>query len=265
MSQNMINKVSKEIEETGFPLELRIAEFLNTKDYLVAHSIFYVDEDEGKSREVDLRVLKNYEININNRKLWVRFCFLIECKRCQNKPWVFLSSNKTPFDIDYNKVPFLPNRNFLGKVDFDRIKIYQPFARYKKVARSYFEAFKNNERSENIFKALTTVVKATLFTMKKGFAYDKTSICFYYPLIILDGRLFQGILNNDKINVKEVNSVLVSFLYESSTFKEGKFSIPVLKETEVNDFFSNLDKTLNIIGNIAESNIRDAYPGITFS
>ncbi len=265
MSQNMIDKVSKEIEKTGFPLELRVAEFLNAKGYLVAHSIFYVDEDESKSREVDLRVLKNYEIKIKNRVLWVRFCFLIECKKCQNKPWVFLSSNKTPFDIDYNKVPFLPNRNFLGKVDFDRIKVHHPFAKYKKVARSYFEAFKNNERSENIFKALTTVVKATLFTMKKGFVYDKTSICFYYPLIILDGRLFQGTLSNGKIEVEEVNSVLVSFLYESSTLKEGKFSIPVLKETEIYDFFCNLDKTLNIIGNIAQSDIEDTYPGISFS
>jgi len=261
MSNDLNEKIKKEIEETGFPLELRISDFLNRNSYYVAHSSYFVDEDEKKSREVDLRALKNYEIDrINGRsvKAWVRNCFFIECKKSTKNPWVFLCSKKSSYDLDYDKIPCLPRIEFQDKKYLEILKEKHPFASFNIVGRSYFEAFK--QTSENIFKAITTVVKSTLYGMDKSFASGPMSVCYYYPMIILEGKLFQGILNNNKIEVKEVDSILLSFLYESKNRENSKFSIPIIQESKVSNFLKEMDEVLDFLGNLAMTNPTKFFP-----
>ena len=107
MVEDLIESVKEEVEKTEFPLELRVSNFLNNNSYYVAHSLYFIDEDEKKSREVDLRALKNYEIiKINDKytNAYIRNCFFIECKK-SDKPWVFLCSQKNSYDSDYNSIP----------------------------------------------------------------------------------------------------------------------------------------------------------------
>jgi len=263
MNDKLIAKIRKEVGKTGFPLELRIADFLNSRSYHVAHSIYYIDEDEKKSREVDLRVLKNFEIHeINNKKVkaWVRHCFCIECKKSKN-PWVFLSSPKNSYDPDYDKIPNLPKREFLEKSHLDIIKKKHPMGNTNSVGRSYFEAFKCS--SQGIFKAITTAVKSTLYNIDKEFASGDLSICYYYPLIILEGDLFQCVLNNKRLEIEKVDSVFLSFLYESKNRENSKFIIPIISESEVQKFFSKMDKVLDFIGNVAKNNPSKAFPTFT--
>ena len=123
--------------------------------------------------------------------------------------------------------------------------------------RSYFEANKKDtESSETIFKALTTVTKASLYTMKQ-WGRNKYDIAFYYPLVVYEGRLFQACLNKEEINVEEVDSVLASFLYESNYYKYGQFAIPVLKEVALDSFLNELDKTLDMVTGIVNSNLQE--------
>ena len=42
MSEDLIKKIKEDINKTGFPLELRIANFLTNNSYYVAHSIFFI-------------------------------------------------------------------------------------------------------------------------------------------------------------------------------------------------------------------------------
>ncbi|MGE5474886.1 MAG: hypothetical protein ACM3UU_11770 [Ignavibacteriales bacterium] len=263
MSDDILKKVIDETEKTGFPLELKVADVLENRGFYVAHSLYYVDEEENKSREVDIRALKNYIVedsNQGNPLKMVRYCLLIECKKSENKPWVFLSSKRRSYDADFYNVPYLPNRDFMQMEDYDKVELVHPFSEYSVMGKSYFEAFKNNETSEMIFKALTTTVKATLYTMKKEFGTSNQDICFYYPIIVFDGRLFEGTLNNGSFDMKEVDSVLVSFLYESSIYKEGHFAVPVIKESALNSFLDKLDKSLNTHGEIAKLRKSVAFP-----
>lgn len=237
MNENVIDKIKKEIEKTGFPLELRVAEFLTRRDYYVAHSLYYIDEEENKSREVDLRALHNTEIkNVDGKTKHIRNCLLIECKKSANKPWIFLSSSNSSYDPAYYDLPSLPSVNVLSFEEWDHFEKIHPFCRYNVLGRSYFEAFKNNESSEMIFKALTTAVKATLYTMKSEFGIAGDDLCYYYPLIVFDGDIFQAELRDGQITVEQVDSVLVSFLYKSPTYKSGEFAVPVLKESALPDF-----------------------------
>ncbi|MEE4562925.1 MULTISPECIES: hypothetical protein [Paenibacillus] len=52
--ENIIKKIQEEINKTGFPLELRVSKLLKNRGYFVNHSAYHIDEDEGKSREIDI-------------------------------------------------------------------------------------------------------------------------------------------------------------------------------------------------------------------
>jgi len=225
-------------------LELRVSSFLTDNSYYVAHSLYYIDEDEEKSREVDIRALKNYEIkkigDVDVRA-FIRNCFLIECKK-SDKPWIFLCSPKNSYDLDYVNIKSIPKREFIDEISIDILKKKHPFANFSVVGRSYSELSK--QTGENIFKAITTVVKSTSYFMEKKFASDETSICYYYPLIILEGKLFEGTLENNEIKVKEVNSILLSFSYTSKKGKSFNFLILVINEYEIPNFLKKFDEVL---------------------
>ncbi|MFZ5643495.1 MAG: hypothetical protein ACOY46_07885 [Bacillota bacterium] len=256
---SLFKKVIQEIEKTGFPLEMRVAEMLRMRGYLVTHSLYYIDEDENKSREVDLRAINNYEFVVDEDSYYVRNCLLIECKKSESRPWVILSSQKEVYDLSYETVPHLPSRRFIDRSDYDILEEIHPFGKYLLRGRSYFEAFKSNESGEMIFKAITTAVKATLYTMKKRFAAGDNSICFYYPIIVFDGVLYQATLCDGKISTEEVDSLLLTFLYESSPYINGQFTVPILKEKALPMFLEGLEKSLLEYGKIAERKAHQAF------
>ncbi|MBU7007736.1 hypothetical protein [Phosphitispora fastidiosa] len=258
----MLEKIKNEIEKTGFPLELRVADLLQGKDYYVAHSLYYVDEDEGKAREVDLRALKNaFTYNSDQSvRTTVRNCLIVECKKSASKPWVFLTSPKACYDADFYDLPFLPMQDFVI-LELEKLENTHPFALREVMGRSYFEAFKNGETGETIFKALTTVTKATSYFMKTRFGTDGTNnFCFYYPIIVFDGQLFKGELVNGRIEVEEVNSLLVSFFYPSKGYEFGRFAIPVIKECELTKFLDQLDECLQVLAENIDSYITNQPP-----
>lgn len=255
MSDDLYDRILLEINKTGFPLELRTAEVLKSRGYSVAHSLFYIDEDEGKPREVDLRALKMHEIKLDNRTFIVRHWLLVECKKTADKHWVFFGSEKGVYDPDHYLVPNTPDLGrFIHYTDYAKIKEVHPFNNYPVRCRSYFEIGKNNQSNEMIYKALTTATKASIYTMKKhgDATYD---ISFYYPIVVYDGRLFQAVIENDDTKLDEVDSVLVSFLYEPTSYKSVEFAIPVLKLKELDKFLIGLNNTLDVTGQIIEKDI----------
>ena len=69
--------------------------------YYVANNLYYVDLDEDKGREIDLRALKNYDFKIESKQYFVRHLLLIECKKSSKKPWVIFTSPETSYDSEY--------------------------------------------------------------------------------------------------------------------------------------------------------------------
>jgi hypothetical protein len=110
--------------------------------------------------------------------------------------------------------------------------------------RSYFEAFKNMESGDTIFKALTTSVKATIAMQKNKFGAQLSDLCFYYPLIVFDGKLFTAHLKNKNVVINEAEIVLVTFSYQSAKYKQESFTVPIMTENAFDPFFEDLEKTL---------------------
>lgn len=149
--KDLHKKILEKIDETGFPLELRVSKFLHDNNYIVANNIYYVDLDEGKGREIDIRAHKNYVIEDKGLQHYCRNSFYIECKKSKNKPWVIFTSPQTGYDVDLfnlgckGSMHDAKERWHIPEIMSPLHQIH-PFIKAKRLGRSYFEAFKGHER-----------------------------------------------------------------------------------------------------------------------
>jgi hypothetical protein len=257
-------KILDEINKTGFPLELRISKFLQENEYHIANNLYYIDLDENKGREVDMRALKNFRFKENDEEYFVRHCLLIECKRSTDKPWVIFTSPITAYDmgvysIDAQGFSKVFTQDIYGEERwrlYNKLDEIHPFNSYPRRGRSYFEAFKNKETGETIFKALTTSVKATIAMRDDSFASGGRSICFYYPIIVFEGKLFEAYFERNNMCVAEADSTIVSFFYESAKYKQNIFSVSLVTEGIFSNFVSKLDSVLSFWGEELKKNTK---------
>jgi hypothetical protein len=119
---------------------------------------------------------------------------------------------------------------FNSYAEIAKIKSVHPFTKFSKVARSFFEAFKGSESSEAIFKALTTVVKSSLYFSRND---DKEDIWILYPIVVFDGRMFDATINEiGEVSVLETEAVIFTYHYTTHDDKRT-ITIPIIREDAV--------------------------------
>jgi hypothetical protein len=90
MASSLSEYVINEIKKTGYPLEIKVSEILN-KQYITQYNELFIDEDENKSREIDVTAFslrKNIEQE-HIKPYHVQHDVVIECKKSETKAWVF--------------------------------------------------------------------------------------------------------------------------------------------------------------------------------
>jgi hypothetical protein len=251
MADDLKTKIVEEIKKTGFPLELRTAEYLRANGYYVAHSVYFIDKDENKGREIDIRALRNVFFKRQRIEHGVRHVLTIECKKSLSRPWVFFCSEPVSYDQDVADVQV---RGHVGSWIQGSIKQYHSFQRGHPWfsrdirGRAFFEAFSGgNEANATIVKALLGTVKALLAIRDSGFGSHRSerqpNIGFYYPIVVLDGDLFAATLRGSNLHVEPIDSVPVSINYRSPSYTdEERFTVLVTKESALPRELRALDR-----------------------
>jgi hypothetical protein len=251
MSNDLLDRITAEISKTGFPLELRAASYLRDRGYHVATNIYFVDKDEEKAREVDIRALKN--VFLDNRRRAVRHCLLIECKKSSSRPWVFFTSEAASYDqtvtdtlchgIDYDH--WIPTMD-----DVREMQERHPWFRDSQRGRSFFEPFSSggNDTNQTINKAILGAIKACIEAHQTNFAAGYVGMrnaTFYYPIVVFDGELFIANLSGRDLVVTPTDSVLVSAHYRSAKYPDDqKHTVLVVRESAFNLAVQDLDDWL---------------------
>lgn len=253
MSNLTKEKVIRAVEETGFPLELRTAKLFSSRGCFVANSLYFVDKDEGKGREIDLRVLINRQHKVGDRTLLVRYCLLVECKRYKKRPWVVFTNAPTAYDQLLNTLEVSgANGDNWRPAIAQIVESVHPLFKLNRMGRGYSEIFREGNHDEGegaIYGALLTAVKSTVATKDSSFAAGANSICFYYPLVVLDGSLWESYLVDEKIDAEETSSAVISFFYESPNYSSRGFRVPIVTETGLPKFLEQLELSLDQISN----------------
>lgn len=251
--------IIKEINKTGFPLELRVSKFLHDKGYHVANNLYFIDQDEGKGREVDMRALKNYEFKSGGKTYFIRHCLLIECKKSAEKPWIIFTSPKTIYDSHFFFLQCRGVKKIIKWVDYGvpaKMEKIHPFSISERRGRSFFEPFKSDKEGKTIYESLIKSVKAAIAMRDNEFGAKSTSVCIYYPIVILDGKLYEAYLDDrNKIAPQKADSIMVSFFYESPKYQDERFIVPIVTERYLSTFCSDLDSILQFFGEFFKDNM----------
>ena len=110
-------KLLNDIKETGYPLELKIANKFRNNSWQLKYNSYYVDKDEKKGREIDLisntlRAFPEKDTSESEKDkypyLEVNLSLIIEIKESRDKPWVVFTTEKTLRDSNFPIIGHYP-------------------------------------------------------------------------------------------------------------------------------------------------------------
>lgn len=198
-AQRLDLRIAKWLEQQGYPLEMQAASALRKCGLWVRQSAHYIDEESGKSREIDVLAIEQEHLGM------AEIYFVIECKT-SNKPWILFTS---PHALDnYNRLFALGLFSSRGReAILNRWDEAEESLKWlKKDMRNGYNltaAFTGGE--DSAFGAAASVVKACSFLLRKA-ENGPTKLIFTFPAIILSSPLFECYLDDQgEIRVSEID------------------------------------------------------------
>ncbi|MCW3997562.1 MAG: hypothetical protein NWF10_03215 [Candidatus Bathyarchaeota archaeon] len=157
--EEMEQHIKQEIQQSGFPLEIKSALIFKKSGWKVVPHILYFNEKTQKNKEIDLTAFK-FEIN---PEIGAKTNFLvIECKKQETKPWIFFEDEKVT--TENNMVIAYPRKNaslWLNKY-FNNHHYYN-----QKPCSFHFPVFPSTkEKSDVILSAINQVIDGLDFHQK---------------------------------------------------------------------------------------------------
>jgi hypothetical protein len=191
-------RIGKWLEQQGYPLEMQTASALRKCGLWVRQSAHYIDEESGKSREIDVLAIEREPLGM------AEIYFVIECKT-SNKPWILFTS---PHALDnYNRLFALGLFSSSGRTAVsNRWDEAEELLKWlKKDMRNGYNltaAFTNGE--DSAFGAASSVVKACSFLLRTA-ENGPAKLAFTFPAIILSSPLFECYLDDQgEMRVSEI-------------------------------------------------------------
>jgi len=197
--------ISEEIKKSGFPLEAYANMILDKKGWDINPHLLYYNESEQCYNEIDIVAIKSsLRKGFKGGKFLKREILIIECKKQEKKPWIFFEGDEEIVDSSsLCVVP--PNLNLVSKQSFKNHYYFK-----QKPCNYHFPTFVKSGKPDVIFDTINHLIesidsyKKTTLDLKKKITFQGYDI--YYPVIILDGKLFSAKIEIDgKIKVSEVN------------------------------------------------------------
>lgn len=93
-----LDKIIEAAEKAGFATELRAASILTRSKWTVRQNVYYIDKDEGKGRELDLRSFRIFSSTSEKPEVTCMVTLCIEVKKTAD-PFIFYTSEKDKWEL----------------------------------------------------------------------------------------------------------------------------------------------------------------------
>jgi len=107
MANSKMKFVKDAIEKSGFPFEMEIASILKNDGWEIMPSSPYLDWDEEKWREIDIKAYKSFTRTLNGESIEpyrLTIALIIECKKTDEFGWVFFPWPRDPTDMQLTRI-----------------------------------------------------------------------------------------------------------------------------------------------------------------
>jgi len=261
MDEELVRKITKEIKQSGFPLEIYCLNICSKKRTGRMPNIRYLYE--GNLKEIDLYAFFE-EINLDPREgenpQHTLTSIVVECKK-SNSPWVFFSSKLygsedvfcfSKYCSDFDSY-FASNNapNLQAQIYKKLRKNHNKYAKGVPYCLSYFEAFRKPGVPSDIYKAIESVLSYLHFRSaseksraeKRGYFTE-----FFYPVVVLEGNLFGAEIVGDEIHVKKMDHIHLRVDYKDNIYmvdvvtKDNFENFLDIIETDHHDFVESINR-----------------------
>jgi hypothetical protein len=196
--ETLEDRLNQWLETQGYPLEMAVAAAFQRAGYRVFQSDYYLDPESSDFRQVD--VVARCQRDIEG--ILVRMTFAIECKLSRDKPWILFTSPQAVLAARASvaqRAASSIGQTLLWKLA-PRAEIQDlPLLRLgNRCAYGMTQAFTSGEdvslsASMSVAKAADARAReATQATGVQGYFGE-----IIFPVIIIDGKLFECYLNAD--------------------------------------------------------------------
>lgn len=250
-----IENIKNDIKLSGFPLEVFISSILIKNGWNVENQVYYFDEEEKKSRTVDMIGHKSEFRAIGNYDR-VNFSLVLDCKKSVT-PWVFYTIQRTAeeqFLESLASFKYFSNPDVVKShtfIEWLTQKCHYSYDNLKELAVNYYEPFKKGE-GKAIATAFHQVTKAYEFRLNftKNFSEHAKKISaiasmrplfIFYPMVIFDGHLYECKPEGKEINVYRRNHICYSYRHENS------YIIDIVEKDYFEEFLKILDSEISCL------------------
>lgn len=266
-------QITNAIRDSGYLMEQEVATELENLDFNVKTNSAFEDENEGKSREIDIFATKEFYRNKEN-KILINVGLICECKNNSN-PFVFIGRNKNKADQLFKPKEFVfpfPKYHIPVEGENNMVRVVPAFNHLG--IEKYHHFFLNTQKAVQFckivrkgknWKALHDGIYDGIFLpLVKALEYQKKDlkkytnywnyIFLYYPMVILHSDLFYIDSNDNLATPVPVNHVTFEREIKSKTL-DGRYLIEFVNQRGLSDFITQkIIPVIEHLTTIADSN-----------
>lgn len=237
-------KVDEWLNSQGYPLEMKIAQAFAKKEFDVLQPYHFPDPETNTLRETDLVVRCTDHVGL------LQLFFVIECKK-SDKPWVMISSENNSYNR-LHSFAFMSDKSLDAVAEnLDSMLELPWYKRSNRIGYGITQAFTSG--NDICFKAMMSATKGAVSYFSHDIKKEVTNgFSFVFPIIILDGHLFESHLDqNGKTQTEALNSGHILFNIPLGKVSGKTVRIITLERVEslveeIDCMFSFFSKTLAV-------------------
>ncbi|MGC4408451.1 hypothetical protein D4A92_01915 [Rhizobium rosettiformans] len=216
-----LEKIIEAAEKAGFATELLAASILDNANWRPSQNVYFIDKDEGKARELDIRAYKIFASTKEKPEVTCMISLCIEVKKTAD-PFIFYTNRKSDYDGSSGYGIFHWKNNVDRFVlSYGAIEAMRPMAAVERVARSY-SCFKSGQ-TQQIQSGVISAFKAAIHerdNCEEVYSDLSGDICFFVPMMVVDGPLYECFFEQggDTLVASEIDEVLYVQNYHSGNY-----------------------------------------------
>ena len=250
MEKEYEKKIINWLENSGFPLEMKVAKTFQKYGFHCTQSDFYRDPETNEFREIDIIAAKaTYSTNYD---ILVTVKFIIECKHSEGKPWlIFVSDNPST----YHHYSYLMHYWYSNEFETPLLEmsennlldnLFPAFHLNSKIGHGMTQCFSG--ATDITFKAINSVCKSATDELtrrhKEAEEFRQKWYELVFPTIIIDSDLIEYDLDDNyshKLTVVNHSQIAWARNYYSSLSK----GLLVINEKYLEEYLIKVSKSID--------------------
>lgn len=212
-------KIKAALSKTGFPLENFVSRRFEEHDWMILSNRYYVDDVDGKARELDLIA---YKVATQDDVELV-MAALISCKKDDENLWAFLTREKPSSDPNHDWNPinqwtnYEPLKSYFRSNTWKMTYLSDSAGAARKLFSAQRDVFARQQVSKikfspqndkGMFESASGLMKAMIHEINSLPRMPETKrLYIFFPVTVAETAFVEAAYDEDATSVSEIDSI----------------------------------------------------------